>query len=151
MTEIKWRDSKNVLHSCAKESYDKIYKQAVKEIKSARDHDKEKRVDEIQGDANQETIDKEKQKKLESYKAELREMDDDELQEVLESLRAELDDLKNKNKEDTNKDSRAASRREMIGLNNEASQPRYSVLMLDTHTTNGTNGDELLQRMGSRD
>jgi len=47
VASVKWRDSMNKEYTCTQESYNKIYKNAEKEIKYA-DHDREVSVDKIQ-------------------------------------------------------------------------------------------------------
>lgn len=101
--------------------------------------DRIKEIDELQENSNEEEIKKqeEKKKKLESYKAELRDLDDDELNKILESLRAELEELKEKLKPEKE--------------TKEASRKNYDVLLLEPYQDNTKPGDELLIRLGSTD
>jgi len=108
-------------------------------LRNSADHDKEERVDKLQNKENKEkrvddiaSADEIKLKKIEAYKAEMKDLDDDELNELLESLRAEIDELKNPKKE-----------------TQEATRKKYDVLMLEPYTNNSSIGDSLLMKMGS--
>ena len=135
-----------------------------------------KKVDELQENSNEDELKKEEEKKkrLESYRAELEDMDKDELDDLLESLRAEIHELRKKlnPSPDEDKQSKQASV-EFIGVDTYHSvitdgdnaidelqtlqrhrkkklkhSQSYSVLTLDQgHNT--ASGDSLLQRMGS--
>ena len=133
-----------------------------------------KKVEEIEGKGNEEKLEEEKKKRLESYRADLDDMDRDELDDLLQSLRAEIHELRKKlNPEtDENEQSKQASV-EFIGVDTYHSVRKdgddvinelqtlqihrkkklkhsqsYSVLTLDQgHNT--ASGDSLLQRMGS--
>ena len=137
-----------------------------------------KKVDELQENSNDDELKKEEEKKkrLESYRADLEDMDKDEIDDLLESLRAEIHELRKKLNPETDEDkqSKEASL-EFIGVDayhsvgkdgdnaiNELQtlqihrkkklkhSQSYSVLTLDQgHNT--ASGDSLLQRMGSVD
>ena len=84
------------------------------------DKDREDKVDEI---ATAEEI---KQKKIDELKAEIRkeiqDLDDDEIEKIKESLKAELEDLKPKDDdtEDTDTDSKSASKLERVGYDSRS-------------------------------
>lgn len=148
--------------------------------KIARDHVKEDRIKELEEEGNEDEIKKQEEKKLkklESYKAQLRDLDDDKLDELLQSLRAEVHELRKKlhpEETDEEKQSKQASV-EFIGVDNYHSagvdgdtaveslitsqnqrhrkkktvqSQTYSVLTL-TDTNNSVNGDELFIKQGS--
>ena len=112
--------------------------------------------------------DEEKEKELESYRAEARELDDDELNEELESLRAEIHELRKKLKPETDeeKQSRESSLEYLaieLPRHNKISgdhlltgasvthQSNYSVLTFDQGYRDKKPGDKLLIRLGSVD
>jgi len=141
--------------------------------------DRIKKVDDIEGKGNEEKLEEEKKKRLESYRAELEDMDRDEIDELLKSLRAEIEELRKKinpDEEDKETKKSKSAMAEFIGVDNYHStgvdvytaveslttlqnqrhrkklkhSQSYSVLTLDQgHNT--TSGDSLLQRMGSVD
>ncbi len=119
--------------------------------RDATDHDKEEKIKKLQ-EGNEEEI-KKKEKKLESYRAELRELDDDELNEVLESLRAELDEMKEKLKDETEEEKKEKKASlEHLGVDSTVYKTKnYSVLQLKQFDHNTAPGDKLLMRLGSKD
>jgi len=147
---VKWRDSKNILHTCTEESYNKIFKQAMKETKSARDHDNEERIEKIEEDehdikkkeeANDEEI---KERKLEEIRKSLRPLSAEELKDELLKVQEELDNMK---KDKT--DSKSASKLEHVGYDNHEAKGHYSVLAYNMNSTESREGDSLMKLMGS--
>ena len=117
--DITWLGQDGQRMSCARESYQKIYSEAVRKIKIASDHDleekvdkledppKEKKVDEI-ASGNEEII-KRKEKELEEkQRAAITSLSAQEKDDLLDELRAELDELK-KDKEERESKSKSAS------------------------------------------
>ncbi len=150
----------------------KYYQVISRDAKSEEQKDKEKKIDELQENGNEDEIKKveeEKEKKLEAYKAELRDLDDTKLDDLLESLRAEVHELRKKlHPEETNeeKQSKEASleylaiepprHNKILGdhLLTGASvthQSNYSVLMFDQSYRDKKPGDKLLIKLGSVD
>lgn len=188
-SQTTWLDS-NTIRTCATESYNHIYKQAVKDIKSTNDDDfdedperkkksqeqkeKEQKVDDI---AKAEEHDKEK--RIEAYRAEIKDLDDTELDELLESLRGQIEELKDQLKglPDEEKLSKSANLETLgtesyhsVGVDGDAAaeslvalqsqrhrkkklkhSQSYSVLTLDQNHNESKRGDELLMRLGSTD
>ena len=62
------------------------------------------KVKEIEGKGNEEKLEEEKKKRLESYRADLEDMDKDEIDDLLESLRAEIHELRKKLNPETDED-----------------------------------------------
>jgi len=149
--------------------------------RDATEHEEKiKKVDDIEGKGNEEKLEEEKKKRLESYRAELEDMDRDELDELLESLRAEIHELRKKLNPETDEDkqSKEASL-EFIGvdtyhsvgkdadvaaeslttLQNQRRRNKklknsvrsYSVLALKPYESVTHSGDRLLMKMGSTD
>jgi len=153
---VQWRDSKNILHTCTEQAYNKIFAQAMKETKCGRDHEieekvdklqnKEKKVDEI-ANSNEDII-KQKEEQLKQLQdqdrkesiAALMRMSKEELDDELERLRAELHDL-----EEEKKESKSASSDEFIFVDNYA--PTYSVIKLNSKRHN--EGEQLIIELGS--
>ena len=143
-------------------------KSAITWYNATEHEDRIKEVDELQENSNEEKLEEEKKKRLESYRAELEDMDRDELDDLLESLRAEIHELRKKLNPETDEDkqSRKASleylatgspcHNTILGdhLLTGASvtkQSNYSVLMLDQSYRDNKPGDKLLIRLGSAD
>ena len=127
-----------------------------------------KKVEEIEGKGNEEKLEEEKKKRLESYRAGLDDMDQDEISDLLESLRAEIHELRKKLNPETDEDkqSRKASleylatgspcHNTILGDHlltgmSVTKQSNYSVLMLDQSYRDNKPGDKLLIRLGSVD
>jgi len=161
---VKWRDSKNILYTCTEESYNKIFRQALKETKCA-DHEKEEKVDKLQNKekkvdeiANTEEINKQedKEKKLEAYRAEVRketkDLNDDEINEMKENFQAQIEELKKNLNKEEDKQSKSASL-ERIGFDDynvrTVKNSNYEVLTLQPYDSDSMLGDSLLIRMGS--
>ena len=137
-----------------------------------------KKVEEIEGKGNEEKLEEEKKKRLESYRAELEDMDQDEISDLLESLRAEIHELRKKLNPETDEDkqSKEASL-EFIGVDTYHSvitdgddaidelqtlqrhrkkklkhgvRP-YNVLTLKPYESVTHSGDQLFIRLGSTD
>ena len=141
-----------------------------------------KKVDKLQENSNEEELKKEEEKKkrLESYRAELEDMDKDEVDDLLESLRAEIHELRKKlnpDKEDEETKKSKSAMAEFIGVDNyhsagvdvdtaveslttlqrhrkkklKNSVKSYSVLALNPYESVTHSGDRLLMKMGSTD
>ena len=149
--------------------------------RDATEHEEKiKKVDELQENSNEDELKKEEEKKkrLESYRAELEDMDRDELDELLESLRAEIHELRKKlnPSPDEDKQSKEASL-EFIAVDTYHSvindgdnaidklqtlqrhrkkqskhgvRP-YNVLTFEPYESVTHSGDRLLMKMGSTD
>ena len=131
--------------------------------------DRIKKVDELQENGNEEELkeEEEKKKRLESYRAELEDMDKDELDELMKSLKAEIHELRKKlNPEiDEDKQSREASLEYLATEphHNKISgdhlltgvtitnKPNYSALVFSQNYREKKLGDQLLMRLGSAD
>jgi len=142
---VKWRDCMNKEFTCTQESYNKIYKNAEKEIKFGRDHDLEKRVDEIANSNEDLILQKEEQlRKLQDEdRSALMRMSNQDLLDEIERLKKEKDDL-----ESDIKSSKSASTQELIGVDNFESKI-YSVLKLNTRTYHN-DGEQLIIELGSK-
>jgi len=130
--------------------YDVICRSADKHLEDQVDklQDKERKVDDIARKAQEE-----KDKKIEAYKAEMKDLDDDELSKILESIRAEIEDLRNPDKEEEKKSKQGL---EMTCVDNPKSNRSGSKLeniglIYNQASTQSHDGDELLQLMGSTD
>ena len=138
-----------------------------------------KKVDELQENGNEEELKKEEEKKkrLESYRAELEDMDQDEISDLLESLRAEIHELRKKLNPETDEDKQSkeaslefigvdtyhsvgkdgdVATESLVTLQNQRNRKKksgqsYNVLTLDQNYHESKRGDSLLQRMGSVD
>jgi len=140
VASVKWRDCMNKEYTCTQESYNKIYKNAEKEIRFGRDHDLEKRVDEI-ANSNEDII-KQKEEQLrklqdEDKQSQMR-MSNEDLDLELDRLRAELHDL-----EEDKKESKSASVDEFIFV----PKPAYSVIKLSDKKKD--QGEQLMIELGS--
>ena len=135
---------------------------------NATEHEeRKKKVDDIEGKGNEEKLEEEKKKRLESYRAELDDMDHDELDKLMKSLRAEIHELRKKlNPEiDEDKQSKQASLEYLATkpqhnkINGDyiltgvtsPNKANYSALTYDQNYQNRKPGDKLLMRLGSAD
>jgi len=158
VASVKWRDSKNIVHSCTEESYTKIFKQAMKETKFARDHDKEERVDKLQNrekkvdeiaNSNEDII-KQKEDQLRKLQDEdrsaLMRMSNQDLLDEIERLKKEKDTIEAEIHDIEDKKSKSASRDEFICVDNY--QPTYSVIRLSDRKKD--EGEQLMIELGSK-
>ena len=144
-------------------------------VKQARNHDKEEKIDQLSDDEEKkkeeesrkaEEHEKEKEEKLKKIKDFLRELDDDQLMAELEKIEAELDELQKEKDELASKRSKSASLETLgtepygdngvsgdhifTGLSTSKKQ-NYSVLLLEPFESVTHSGDRLLMRLGSTD
>ena len=135
-----------------------------------------KKVEEIEGKGNEEKLEEEKKKRLDSYRADLDDMDKDEMDELISQLKAQIEELRKKLNPETDEDKQSkeaslefigvdthhsvgkdgdVATQSLVTLQNQRHRKKklkhsqsYSVLTLDQgHNT--ASGDSLLQRMGS--
>jgi len=132
---------------------DKHPASAITWLDATEHEEKKKKVEEIEG-ANEEEIEEEREKHLESIRKSLRKLSSQELDEELIRLSEELKEIKKKltpTKEDEEKQERE-SRLEHIGLDSSLiTNTRYHVLTLNQSYRDSKSGDELLILMGSSD
>ena len=139
-----------------------------------------KKVEEIEGKGNEEKLEEEKKKRLESYRADLDDMDQDEMDELISQLKAQIEELRKKlnpDEEDKETKKSKSAMAEFIGVNNYHSagvdvdtaveslttlqnqthrkklkySQSYSVLALKPYESVTHSGDSLLIKMGSTD
>ena len=117
--------------------------------KTPEQEEKEKKVDDIA------KAQEERKKLIQTFKDELKDLDDDELDKILESIKHDLEELKkDMNPEDDEKKQSKQASIEFLGVDSQISkikQTKYSVLALSPYHENITSGDQLLIRMGSTD
>ncbi len=108
--------------------------------RSARDYEREKKIDEIA------SADELKLERIEKIKKSLRSMSAEELDDELLKLREELDNMKN-----DKQDSKSGLTLEKIGYNNYESKGNYAVLTYNEPTASSRVGEKLLISLGSSD
>ena len=150
-SDITWSDGNGKRYSCAKESYNKIYGEAVRRVHAAavckadneeedRPKDKstierEKRIDDIA--SADEEIKKKEDELHEKENAAVRSMSNAERDDLIQELRKELESLKK------GKKAKSAKRLEHVGIDSS-----YSVLTYNMNSIE-RDGDKLLQSLGS--
>ena len=141
-----------------------------------------KKVDKLEENSNEDELKKEEEKKkrLESYRADLDDMDQDEMDELISQLKAQIEELRKKlnpDEEDKETKKSKSAMAEFIGVNNYHSagvdvdtaveslttlqnqthrkklkySQSYSVLALKPYESVTHSGDSLLIKMGSTD
>ena len=139
---------------------------------------RKKKVDDLQENSNEDELKKEEEKKkrLESYRADLDDMDRDEMDQLITQLKAQIEELRKKLNPETDEDKQSkeaslefigvdtyhsvgkdadVAAESLVTLQNQRHRKKqlkhsqsYSVLTLDQgHNT--ASGDSLFQRMGS--